>query len=89
MYLARNGVVIGGQYAAYGFCNAAHRLRVAASFNKLFLKVFFSKSSGIPPSLRYGATLPGLRTRRSSKAKVVSGASRTIPLPEPALITNP
>ena len=36
MYLARNGVVIGGQYAAYGYCNAAERLRVAASFNTPF-----------------------------------------------------
>src|SRR6516164_7049488 len=40
MYLARNGVVIGGQYAAYGFCNAAHRLRVAASFNNQFPRSF-------------------------------------------------
>jgi len=42
MYLARNGVVIGGQYAAYGFCNAAHRLRVAASFNSLLPFMYFS-----------------------------------------------
>ena len=34
MYLARNGVVIGGQYAAYGLRNAHNRLRVAASFNQ-------------------------------------------------------
>jgi len=33
------------------------------------LKLFSSKSSGIPPSLRYGATLPGLPTRRSSKSE--------------------
>jgi len=32
-------------------------------------KLFFPKSSGIPPSLRYGATLPALRTRRSSKSE--------------------
>jgi len=64
MYLARNGVVIGGQYAAYGFCNAAHRLRVAASFNKLFLKSSFQRAAEF------------------------SGASRRIPPPEPALITN-
>jgi len=32
-------------------------------------KLFSSKSSGIPPSLRYGATLPGLRTRRNSKSE--------------------
>jgi len=37
--------------------------------NKLFLNSSLFKSSGIPPSLRYGATLPALRTRRSSKSE--------------------
>src|SRR6516162_10982160 len=47
-------------------------------------KLFSSKSSGIPPSLRYGATLAGLRTRRSSKSEGGFRRQRRIPLPEPA-----
>jgi hypothetical protein len=43
--------------------------RVVSLSAQTVFKVFFSKSSGIPPSLRYGATLAALRTRRSSKSE--------------------
>src|SRR5208337_4175252 len=42
----------------------------------------------IPPSLRYGATFPGSRTRRSSKSEGGFWRSRRILLPQPASLTN-
>jgi hypothetical protein len=56
--------------------------------NKLFLNSSAPKSSGIPPSLRYGATLPALWTRRSSKSEGGFRRQPGIPLPEPELITQ-
>src|SRR5271165_3139714 len=41
-------------------------------------KLFCTKSSRIPPSLRYGATFPGSRTRRSSKSEGGFRRSRRI-----------
>jgi hypothetical protein len=42
-------------------------------------KLFFPKSIGIPPSLRYGASFPLCRHAVARRAKVVSGTSRRIP----------
>src|SRR6516164_1953473 len=88
MYLARNGVVIGGQYAAYGFCNAAHRLRVAASFNKLFLKSSFQRAAEFRRRFAMARPYPRCGHAVARRAKVVFGGSRRIPLPEPGTFTE-
>src|SRR5271165_3499467 len=52
--------------------------------NRLFLNSPVQKAAEIPPSLRYGATFPGSRTRRSSKSEGGFRRSRRVSLPQPA-----
>src|SRR5271157_5082258 len=51
---------------------------VLECLSSCLLKLFSPKSSRIPPSLRYGATFPGSRTRRSSKSEGGFRRSRRI-----------